>query len=150
MYILSLSLCSVQTLEITVMGIMCSLFMWFTSRYFHFCYVRVRSKTSSDQKLVWLSTIPYDCSNCYQVLGVDCSQYNRIPQVKERVQQLEKRFVVHGGDIKKRGAKRSRARECLTPEPYWRDKTTCKLQRRKKTPRNTCNNSTCRNQSEHT
>jgi hypothetical protein len=44
----------------------------------------------------------------HQVLGIDCRVYNKTPHVKERVQQLERRFVVHGGNIKKRGAKRTR------------------------------------------
>jgi len=60
--------------------------------------------------------MPDPMTYCHlQVLGIDRSQYGKTPQVKERVHQLEKRFVVHGGDIKKRGAKRSRAGECTDP-----------------------------------
>ena len=53
------------------------------------------------------------------MLGIDCNKHSRRPHVKERVQQLEKRFVVHGGDVKKRGSKRSRTeRDSDFPEPY--------------------------------
>ncbi|KAL5263040.1 hypothetical protein ACHWQZ_G008438 [Mnemiopsis leidyi] len=63
-------------------------------------------------------TISY-LQHLYKVLGIDCSNYSRRPHVKERVQQLEKRFVVHGGDVKKRGSKRSRTeRDDEFIEPY--------------------------------
>lgn len=57
-------------------------------------------------------TISYLHHLC-KVLGIECSEEDRAtsPQVRDRVQKLEKRFVVHGEGTKKRGTKRR-------PEPY--------------------------------
>ena len=61
-------------------------------------------------------TISY-LQHLYSVLGIESSDYQSIPQVQEKGQQLDKRFVVHGGGIKKRGPCKRRPGN-LSPTPY--------------------------------
>ena len=46
-------------------------------------------------------TISY-LNHLYGILGVEGSSYRDVPEIKEKVEELEKRFVVHGGAVKRK------------------------------------------------